>query len=324
MKKKVFMLVLTFLVIYVFTFFVPRLMPGDPFSYLDYVDSDTSGLLSEQQKAVMREYYGMDRPLGEQFITTVRQNLSGEFGTSTYYKGPVYNIVVSKIGWSLYMIVSTQVLSLILGLLLATLSLRHERLDSGIFGVMTVLAEVPAFLIGIALLFLVAAKVKWIPLQGAQSSFVHYRNAWEWAKDIGVHSLMPILAMVLTTVPMFYFTARSSFLNIKEKKYVYAARAKGLTRHRIYHKYIMRNGIMPVVARFFMSVAHCVGATLLIENVFAYPGLGKLMRDAVMYRDYPLIQGVFLVTTIIVLLSSFASDAIGYYLDRRKLNDEEN
>ena len=80
-----------------------------------------------------------------------------------------------------------------------------------LFGVMTVLAEVPAFLIGIALLFLVAAKVKWIPLQGAQSSFVHYRNAWEWAKDIGVHSLMPILAMVLTTVPMFYFTARSSF-----------------------------------------------------------------------------------------------------------------
>ena len=83
MKKKVFMLVLTFLVIYVFTFFVSLLMPGDPFSYLDYVDSDTSGLLSEQQKAVMREYYGMDRPLGEQFITTVRQNLSGEFGTST-------------------------------------------------------------------------------------------------------------------------------------------------------------------------------------------------------------------------------------------------
>lgn len=316
MKRKTVMLLLTFLVIYIFTFFVPRLMPGDPFSYLDYADTDTSGLMSEQHKAVMREYYGMNKPLLTQFAETVRNNLHGNFGTSIYYKGPVLSLVISKLGWSLYMIFSTQVLSLLFGLMLAKLSVNHPRIDPGIYGFMTVMAEVPSFLIGIALLFLVAAQVKWIPLSGAYASFAQYRNGLERISDILVHSIMPVAAMVLATTPMFYFTARTSFLNIMEKKYVYAARAKGISKPRIWRKYVVLNGMMPVVARFFLCVARCVEATLLVENVFAYPGLGKLMRDAVVYRDYPLIQGVFLIATAIVLLSSYISDVIGLFISR--------
>lgn len=321
MGKKIYILVLTFLSIYVFTFFVPRLMPGDPFSYLDYVDTDTSGLMSEQHKAIMREYYGMDKPITTQFITTLKQNLQGDFGTSIYYKGSVFKIIMSKVGWSMFLVFTTQFISLGLGLLLSLVSIRFSRADSGIYPVMTVLAELPSFLIGIALLFLIAAKIKWIPLSGAYSSFGHYANNWEQIKDILIHSLMPILAMVLVTTPMFYFTARSSFLNIQEKKYVLAAKAKGLSYRRILRKYIVRNGIMPVIARFFLTAAHCVSATLLVENVFEYPGLGKLMRDAVFYRDYPLIQGVFLFTTVIVLMSSFASDLIVHNLNRGKTVD---
>lgn len=316
MKRKTVMLLLTFLVIYIFTFFVPRLMPGDPFSYLDYADTDTSGLMSEQHKAVMREYYGMNKPLVTQFAETVRNNLHGNFGTSIYYKGPVLSLVISKLGWSLYMIFSTQVLSLLFGLMLAKLSVNHPRIDPGIYGFMTVMAEVPSFLIGIALLFLVAAQVKWIPLSGAYASFAQYRNGLERISDILIHSIMPVAAMVLATTPMFYFTARTSFLNIMEKKYVYAARAKGIPKPRIWRKYVVLNGMMPVVARFFLCVARCVEATLLVENVFAYPGLGKLMRDAVVYRDYPLIQGVFLVSTVIVLLSSYISDIIGLFIGK--------
>lgn len=316
MKRKTVMLLLTFLVIYIFTFFVPRLMPGDPFSYLDYADTDTSGLMSEQHKAVMREYYGMNKPLVTQFAETVRNNLHGNFGTSIYYKGPVLSLVISKLGWSLYMIFSTQVLSLLFGLMLAKLSVNHPRIDPGIYGFMTVMAEVPSFLIGIALLFLVAAQVKWIPLSGVYASFAQYRNGLERISDILIHSIMPVAAMVLATTPMFYFTARTSFLNIMEKKYVYAARAKGISKPRIWRKYVVLNGMMPVVARFFLCVARCVEATLLVENVFAYPGLGKLMRDAVVYRDYPLIQGVFLIATVIVLLSSYISDVIGLFISR--------
>lgn len=322
MRKKVLMLLLTFLVIYVFTFFVPRLMPGDPFDYLDYADTDTTGLMSEQHKAMMREYYGMDRPLLEQFFTTIKRNLSGDLGTSTYYKGPVAGLLKSRLGWSLYMIASTQTLSLLLGLILARGSLRFKRLDTINYSIMTVLAEVPAFLVGIALLFLVAAQVKWIPLSGAYTSFARYSSLGDRVLDILIHSFIPILTMVLVNVPMFYFTARSSFLAIQEKKYVFAARAKGIPSRRIWRRYILLNAIMPIVARFFLCVARCVGATLLVENVFAYPGLGKLMRDAVFYRDYPLIQGVFLITTVIVLLSSFLSDAIGYYIDKGETHDK--
>ena len=192
MKRKTVMLLLTFLVIYIFTFFVPRMMPGDPFSYLDYADTDTSGLMSEQHKAVMREYYGMNKPLLTQFVETVRNNLHGNFGTSIYYKGSVLSLVTSKLVWSLYMIFTTQVLSLLFGLVLAKLSVNHPHIDTGIYGFMTVMAEVPSFLIGIALLFLVAAQVKWIPLSGAYSSFARYSNEWDHISDILIHSLMPL------------------------------------------------------------------------------------------------------------------------------------
>lgn len=275
MKRKTVMLLLTFLVIYIFTFFVPRLMPGDPFSYLDYADTDTSGLMSEQHKAVMREYYGMNKPLVTQFAETVRNNLHGNFGTSIYYKGPVLSLVISKLGWSLYMIFSTQVLSLLFGLMLAKLSVNHPRIDPGIYGFMTVMAEVPSFLIGIALLFLVAAQVKWIPLSGAYASFAQYRNGLERISDILIHSIMPVAAMVLATTPMFYFTARTSFLNIMEKKYVYAARAKGISKPRIWRKYVVLNGMMPVVARFSCALQDVLRRLCLLKMFLHIRGLGS-------------------------------------------------
>ena len=317
MVKKLVIFFLTFVVLYVFNFFVPRLMPGDPFSFSDYTSSsDTANLLSDAQKEKLMEYYGFDQPLGIQFVTTVRQNLSGDFGMSTYYKKPVWDAVVGKLGWSLYIMGTTLVLSLVFGVGLALLGLQRKRLDMAIYSVMSVLAETPAFLVGIALLFLVAAKVKFIPISGAYTNFGQFDNIWQQGVDILLHSLMPISAMVLVTTPLFYVTARSSFLSVLEKRYMLTAKAKGLSGSRVRRRYILLNGMMPVVARFFLSVGSCVGATLLIENVFAYPGLGKLMRDAVQYRDYPLIQGVFLLVTTFVLVCSFASDLIGSKVDK--------
>ena len=138
---------------------------------------------------------------------------------------------------------------------------------------------------------------------------------WQRLGDILVHSLMPVCALTLVTVPKLFFTARASFFTILGRPYLTNARAKGLTAGRIRTAYILRNAATPIVARFFLSVGGAVGGTILVENVFAYPGLGTVLREAVQYRDYPMLQGVFLLSAVLVLLSLAAADVVNRRLD---------
>lgn len=165
------------------------------------------------------------------------------------------------------------------------------------------------------LLFLVAARAAWIPLSGAYTHFAQYDGLWQRLGDILVHSLMPVCALTLVTVPKLFFTARASFFTILGRPYLTNARAKGLTAGRIRTAYILRNAATPIVARFFLSVGGAVGGTILVENVFAYPGLGTVLREAVQYRDYPMLQGVFLLSAVLVLLSLAAADVVNRRLD---------
>lgn len=315
MKKKILLLVCSFIVIYLINFMIPHLMPGDPFDYESAAAGEESTTeMTQEMKAYLREYYGLDKPIFEQLAASVKQNLSGDLGYSIHYKHPVAEILTERLPWTLFIISSTLLLSLFIGSLLALISVRRRRADRIVFGALSVLAEIPPFLIGILLLFMIAAQVKWIPLSGAVTPFGKYYTEWDWIKDVLIHAMLPVLSLTLVTVPRFYFTARASYLSIIGKPYMINAKAKGLSEHRIKWVYIFLNALPPIAARFFLSVGTTVGGTLLIENVYAYPGLGTVMREAVKYRDYPMIQGVFLLSTVIVLLSLFMSDIIGSFV----------
>ena len=212
----------------------------------------------------------------------------------------------------------TLALSLVIGVGLALWCVRRRWADRVLYPVLSALAEVPPFLTGVLLLFLVAARVAWIPLSGAYTAFAEYGSIWARLGDILVHSLMPVAALTLVTVPRFFFTARASFLTILEKPYLTHARAKGLKEGRIRTRYILRNAATPIVARLFLSVGGAVGGTILVENVFAYPGLGTVLREAVQYRDYPMLQGVFLLSAVLVLVSLAAADLVNRRLDREE------
>lgn len=317
MKKKVGMLLLSFLVVYLFNFSLPRLMPGDPFAYTaSDVSENADTEMSEAQKEYMREYYGLNKPLHQQFFDTVASHLRLDFGQSIHFKRPAADIIAERLPWTLFIMGTTLAISLLLGVSLALLSIRRPRLDKAVFGVFSFLTEIPAYLIGLLLLFLVAARVNWIPLSGAVTPFARYDSVFGWLGDVLVHALMPVAAMCLVTTPRFYFTARASFQSILSKPYLLGAKAKGLSEKRIRWRYIFVNGVTPIIARLFLSVGTTLGATLLIENVFAYPGVGMLMREAVKYRDYILIQDVFLLSAVLVLVSMFAADLLSGLVDR--------
>lgn len=319
MKKKILLLLCSFAVIYLVNFTIPRLMPGDPFDYQSAAAGEESSTeMTEELKEYLRSYYGLDKPFFSQLWENIKNNLRGDLGYSIHYKRAVSELLMERLPWTAFIMLGALLLSLVLGTALALLGLRRKKADGCLYALFSLLGELPHFLAGILLLFLVAARVDWIPLSGAVTAFGIYYSEWDWVKDVLLHAMMPLAALTLVTVPSFYFTARASFLSILEKPYILSARAKGLREGRIRFHYIFRNALPPIVARFFLSVGSAIGGTMLIENVFAYPGLGTVMREAVKYRDYPLIQGVFLLSTVLVLLSLLAADLINAANDRRR------
>lgn len=318
MLKKTALLLCSFAVIYLFNFAIPRLMPGDPFDYEGAAAGEEGAELSAEHKAYLRTYYGLDQPFGWQLAAAIRRNLRGDLGDSIHYKRPVADILRQRLPWTALVMGTSLVLSMLTGAALALLCVRRRGADRVIYGLLSGLAETPAFLVGLLLLFLAAARVDWLPLSGAVTAFGVYRTEWEWARDVLLHALLPVTALTAVTTPGFFFTARASFLSILEKPYVLGARAKGLRESRIRWRYVFANALPPIVVRFFLSVGAAVGGTMLVENVFAYPGLGTVMREAVKYRDYPMIQGVFLLSASLVLASLFAADLLNGFSGGRR------
>ena len=175
MGKKLLMLLGAFLVIYLLNFSIPRLMPGDPFDYTSgAAGDDVDAAYSEEQKELLRAYYGLDKPFFPQLRDTIVDNLHGDFGQSIHYKRPVADILLERLPWSLWIMGSTLALSLLLGVALALLCVRRPWADRALYPVLSALAEVPPFLTGVLLLFLVAARAAWIPLSGAYTPFAQY------------------------------------------------------------------------------------------------------------------------------------------------------
>lgn len=317
MGKRIVLFVATFLVIYTVNFFLPRLMPGDPFAYTSAVSGEDDAGRSEQELARLRAYYGLNRPVHEQFFTTVGRNLRGDLGESILYKKDVAAVLWERLPWTLGIMFSALTLALGLGCLTAYWSLRRSRLDRALYTAFSLLGELPAFLIGVLLLFLVAAGTGAFPLSGGYTPFAEYPNGWARIRDYLHHAVLPLTALTLATLPAFYFTARAAFLEVLGRRYLVTARSKGLSPGRIRRRYLIRNAAGPIAARFFLSVGTATGGAILVENVFGYPGLGKVMRDAVLYRDYPMIQGVFLLATVLVLASLFVADVLGARRKRR-------
>jgi peptide/nickel transport system permease protein len=315
-KKRIFVFLGSFLTMYLFNFFIPRLMPGDPFTYTSSVSGEDSAIeFSEEQREMMRAYYGLDKPLPAQLADTVKGNLRGDFGKSIHYKRPVADVILERLPWSLLIMGVSLTLSLLIGCAQALASIRSGQADRYIYAAHSVISEIPPFLIGVTLLFFVAARIQWIPLSGSVTPFAGYASPLDRIWDIAVHAMLPVTAMTAALTPQFYFTARASFLHISSMPYVLYAKAKGLPEMRVRWLYILRNGAAPIVARFFLSVGTAVGGTLLIENVFAYAGLGTVMREAVRFRDYLMIQGIFLLSSVIVLSSLFLADLFNAMAD---------
>lgn len=308
----------TLMIILTINFFLPRLMPGDPFLHLSGEAGMEVVTFTEEQREYFIAHYGLDRPLSEQYLRYLTGLLRGDLGFSYYYKADVAGIILGRIPWTLLMVTAATFLSLLLGILLGSFSAwrREAWQDKATYLFMIIFSEVPVFLLGIMLLVVFAAGLGLFPLSGAMTHFSGY-TGWEKATDVLHHAILPIITLSLARAGGIYFLVRNTLTTVLAKDYMRTARAKGLSEGRIRYRHALKNALLPLVTRVALQLGGMVGGAVLVENVFAYPGLGRLMQEAVFVRDYPLLQGIFLVLAFSVLTANLLADLLYRVLDPR-------
>ncbi len=308
-----------FLLIITLNFFIPRLMPGDPFVFLSSDQGQLAVTYSAEQVERYKAYYRLDQPLIIQYFDYIANLFKGNLGYSIYFNDSVLHIIINRMFWTLFIVLTALAVSCLVGVVLGCISAwyRQRLLDRALYFLMITVSEIPPFLTGIVFLFLLAAALGLFPLSGAFSSFAQYNSPLEKIADILYHAVLPTATLALARVGEFYLLSRNSMLSVLSKDYMRTARAKGLSITRIIFRHALKNALPPVITKLFLSLGRVLGGALLIEMVFDYPGLGLLMQEAVLVRDYPLIQGIFLFIACTVLAMNVIADIINKKLDPR-------
>ncbi|MEV0590328.1 ABC transporter permease [Nonomuraea cavernae] len=294
-----------------FNFFLFRLAPGNPTAQLSRVPQGSVAL----QEQLNREF-GLDRPILVQYFRYLEQLGQGNLGVSFVNKQPVRGNLVDAIGNTLPMVMLGVLLAIVIGITLGVLAGAHRGgpLDHASVGFATFMYSLPAQWIGLVLLFLLSG---WLPAGGMTDEFLIDPSLGERIADVAVHMILPSLTMALVMFGQYVLVTRSSVVETLSDDYVLTARAKGFGAGYVVRRHVLRNALLPTVALIGLSVGAMVGGAILVEVVFSWPGIGRTIYDSIVARDYPMMQGAFLVFTVSVVLSNLLADATYGLLDPR-------
>ena len=299
----------------VINFAIPRFMPGDP------VDSFTGGteFTAEVRDAIM-ERFGLDKPVKEQFIRYFFNTLKGDFGISFYYyPESVWNIISDSLPWTLMVVTISLILQILIGYFMGVAAAWRvgSNTDSVIQAGSIAIFSTPIFWLAMVFLFIFGFQLGWFPLGGNYTAGASYSNVWEYILDIIKHATLPIVTMTVSRFAVFQVIMRNTMVGVIKEQYIMTAEAKGLSLFRVKHRHAARNALLPMVTFAGVSLAISVGGAVFIETVFSYPGIGKLIYDSVITRDYPMLQGCFFIFSILVIAGTVIVDLLYLFLDPR-------
>jgi peptide/nickel transport system permease protein len=296
-------------------FFMFRLMPGDPSAA--YIDST----FTEEQIAQLRRTFGLDRPLHEQYAIYLQNLLIGEFGESFHQRRPVLEILGGVLANTLVLTLSALLVAYALGTLTgAWLAFKRGTWMEAVAipGVLTLRAA-PEFWLGMVLLAVFAFKLGWFPSGGANSPGAMFPSEWSRIASVDFlwHLALPAatLALYLQGLPLLLM--RSNMLDVMSEDFITMARMKGLSNWSIIVRHGARNALLPVATAFALGFGASIGGNVVVETVFSWPGLGKLLVNAVAASDYPVAQGAFLLITVVLVTMNFIADLLYSLLDPR-------
>lgn len=309
--------VLTVLVLVTLNFAVPRLMPGDPIDAL-MAQGSPNFVADDAVRAELAAYYNLDESIGAQYLHYLGNLAKGDLGFSINYRRPVTGDILARLPWTLLLITVAMVVAVAVGLPAGIHSAwkRGKRVDRGLLGFFLAVQNLPIYFVAAMFLLVFAARLDLFPMSGGSTPFADL-GPLAATLDVAHHLALPALLMGIQFAAFQYLVMRSAMVSELGADYLLGGRAKGLRVRRLQYGYAGRNALLPVVTVIGMQFSLAVTSVIFVEQVFAYPGVGLYMFNAVFTRDYPAMQGAFLVLTVMVVTVNLLVDLLYRRLDPR-------
>ncbi len=322
LKNRLITLVLTILIAATLIWIIPRLSPVDPAEIaLGRMAAGAGSVAnSEEILAQLRASMGIDAPLIVQYARYIGNVLVFDFGISTAsFPTPVSALIAQALPWTLGLMILSLIITFIIGNALGAFMAwdRTPKLARVAIPAAMVFTSIPPILSGLLLMWIFAAQLRWFPLTGSYGLNVEPGWDWSFVASVISHGTLPALSIVIVTFGFWALGMRGLMISVQGEDYVKLAEAKGLKPRYILYKYMIRNAILPQITAFALKVGLLIAGQVLVERIFAYNGMGKLLYDAILNQDFPVIQGVSYVIILMTALSVFIVDLLYPLIDPR-------
>jgi peptide/nickel transport system permease protein len=310
---KVWAALITFAFVIVFNFFLFRVM-GDPTSQLARLPHATP-----QEIKKLRAYYGLDKPITGQFVDYAGDTLRFDLGTSQRTRRPVWTEIKEAVPWTLLLVGTGTLLATLIGAWLGVIAAtrRGKTADDGLLGFSLFTYAAPEYWIGIILILVFAV---WLPILPAGQQMTPGEDFTSWfaqASDVAEHLILPATAITLMLLGQYFLIMRSSMVDVLTEDFITVKRAIGLPWDRVVRQHAVPNALLPLVTLSAIQFGFVAGGLITIETIFSWPGLGELNFNAINDKDFPVLQGTFLVFSAGVIIANLLADCLYFVLDPR-------
>jgi peptide/nickel transport system permease protein len=301
--QRLLMLVPVAIGITIIVFFMIHLIPGDPARTILGIHATPRAI------AILHRQWGLNRPLASQYWLFMDHLVHGNLGQSLYYGVPAAGLIISRLPATLWLVIYAAVLAVLVSVPLAMIAAsRKDAVRDHVVRVVPLLGlGMPPFWVGILLIYGFAIKFRLFPVSGYGSGVLGHLHAM----------FLPALTVAIALAPVVIRSLRASMLSVLGAEYITTARSKGVPNSRLYLRHVLRNAVIPAVTVLGINIGFLIGGTVIIENVFAIPGIGQLLLNSIFQRDFPVVQGVTLVFGVLVVLVNLLADMAYAGLDPR-------
>lgn len=313
LRKRILTGILVILVSLVINFLLIHAAPGNPISLLAGKDNPSQEMID-----TLTEKYGLNDPIYIQFISYIKTLMKGDLGYSIMSNEPVSKLIIEKVGPTLLLSLTSIILALIIGTASGIFAARKRGslFDVSMNGLSYLFDSTPSFWLGLMFILIFASKLKIFPTAG----MVDLRSQNEGiAKGIDIlwHLALPLITVTLIQIPYYFRIARASVIQTMSEDFITTFRAAGMKENKIFKKYIFKNAILPTITVFGINLAYVISGVAIIEIVFAWPGMGRLMMTAISRRDYPLLMGIYLILSVSIAVCMIVVDVVYAIVDPR-------
>lgn len=312
--KKIIYAFITIVAVLVFNYILFRVLPGDPLSMMMRNPKATPEMIE-----ATKQLFGLDKPWYTQFYLYFKNLFSGDLGMSFFFKQPVSTVIASRIMPTVIMVGLAEIIAIFVGIFIGVIAAwkRGTKLDVATLGFSLITYSMPTFWLGMVMVVVFSVNLHLFPTSGILTPGYSFSSFSAMAADYLRHLVLPMLTMSIVLIGEYALTMRNTLIDVLSEDYINTVKAKGFSNRYILRKHALPNAMLPMITIIAINLGFIVAGTIQVETIFSWPGLGSLMYEALRARDYPLLQGVFLLVTVCVVIANLIADITYSYIDPR-------